>query len=140
MDHIQDELGAIHRRLLGEQRQPLSEFLDMLDHAVAAILVDAETGIVIHATSYAESMFGYISGELIGKPFDTLVPPELREQHALHVAGYKEKPVFRLMGKEAMILTGWRRDGGAFPVSINLFPRVLAEQRLVVLATIHPKG
>jgi len=100
--------------------------------STSLLIVDLETGVIAMSTALADSMFGYISGELVGKSIHMLVPPDLRSRHEQHFANYGEQPESRQMGDHDMILLGSRRDGTTFPLEISLHPHAWGGRRYVV--------
>jgi PAS domain S-box-containing protein len=86
-----------------------------------AILVTDVDGVVRTANPRAEELFGYTSGELVGKHVESLVPARFRSGHPRHRENYSAHPRTRQMGA-AMNLSGLRKDGSEFPVDIMLKP------------------
>jgi rsbT co-antagonist protein RsbR len=86
----------------------------------ALILVN-RTGIVKFANERTGLMFDYNLSDLIGQPFDILIPEDIRERHKVHFQKYFNDPRSRPMGIDLQ-LTGKTRDGRLIPVEINLSP------------------
>jgi hypothetical protein len=82
------------------------------------VLIDAE-GRVTLVNAAAERMFGYLRGELLGRPLEILLPERMRQAHAGHRGGYFAEPRVRPMGI-GLDLAGRRQDGAEFPVEISL--------------------
>lgn len=59
--------------------------------ALGVICIADEPGKPIKFTSKVEDVFGYESGELIGKPFDTLLPASVKERHDKLMERFKEE-------------------------------------------------
>jgi PAS domain S-box-containing protein len=78
--HLEDELSRQNRFMANILR----------DSADAIITMDPD-GIVTSWNKGAESIFGYLAGEMIGKSIDGLVPPELRERRELEFISRKFK-------------------------------------------------
>lgn len=91
-------------------------------------------GLIEFANAEAERMFGYETGELLGKPIDSLVPPPTRHAHAALRKGFVADPSRRLMGV-GRDLKAMRRDGSVFSVEIGLTP-IETKGGMVVLATV----
>ena len=106
----------------------LEPFLTLVPDA--AIVVDAE-GVIVAVNRHAETLFGYPSGGLVGRPVETLVPERFRSRHRHHRTAFSSSPQTRPMGA-GLELTGRRRDGTEFPIDISLAPLWDAESRLVV--------
>jgi anti-anti-sigma factor len=102
--------------------------IDALNDGV--ILTDAD-GAVVLANRAAEDMHGYLPGELIGQPVESLVPDGLRAAHVSQRARYAEHPTARPMAARAR-LAGRRKDGSTFPVRVSLSPVPTATGRLTL--------
>ena len=96
-------------------------FHDLLDAAPDAILEVDSNGRIVRANATADELFGYSSSELLNAPVERLIPPEARDVHAKHRAGYSAHPIKRPMGSN-LDLYGLRKDGSRFPVDIVLSP------------------
>lgn len=86
--------------------------------AEGLVVVDAAGKILMKNPKLSE-MFGYESGELLGKTVETLLPMAARAKHTEHRARYDARPVQRSMGR-GMDLLGLRKDGTEFPVEVSL--------------------
>lgn len=85
------------------------------------IVADLQTGIILDCSERAEELFGYIKGgELIGKPYEVLVPERFRERHRCHFQRYATHPTTRTMGTLDHELWGVRKDGTEFPIEVAL--------------------
>jgi len=72
------------RRALEAARRAGDERLrTLLDSVVEAVLVVDEEGAILQANPTADALFGYDSGEPVGKPYDILVPERFRASHAI---------------------------------------------------------
>ena len=96
----------------------LRELLDSLPDA--SFVVDS-TGRLVLVNSQTEEMSGHQSGELQGKPIDTLIPERFQHAHAGHCSDYFARPRARAMGV-GLSLSALRKDGTEFPVEISLSP------------------
>lgn len=99
---------------------------------VGFVLVDVETQKIVYATPGAESIFGYVTDEMVGLDLIALVPDEYQANHTLHVEGFGKHMQTRSMGKRDSTLYGKERDGKTFPVEIGLFPRQFRKRKLVL--------
>jgi len=99
---------------------------DGLESAPDATLLVRGDGTIADLNHYAEVLFGYERGELVGQNLNVLVPERFRGVHAHHSAGYMHEPRPRAMGS-GMDLWGLRKDGGEFPVDIALSSRQTLE-------------
>ncbi len=86
----------------------------------ANILVDQE-GKIQAVNQQVEIMFGYKREEVLGKPVEMLIPPNLRSRHIQERIGYLHHPIIRPMGTglDLYLLT---KQGDEIPVDITLSP------------------
>lgn len=96
----------------------------------AIIAIGSDHNILLLNTQ-TEKMFGYMRTELMGKPFEVLIPERFREKHAEHCAGYFGKPEVKTMALHLEALAR-RKDGSEFPVEINMSPLETEEGIIVV--------
>jgi formate hydrogenlyase transcriptional activator len=82
----------------------------------AMVLADAQDRIVI-VNGHADKMFGYRREELVGEPFEKLLPERFRTGHAHHPSDYSSTPKPVATGSE---LCGLRKDGNEFPIKVSL--------------------
>jgi PAS domain S-box-containing protein len=97
---------------------------------VGFVLVDVETQKIVYATPGAESIFGYVTDEMVGLDLIALVPETYRPAHVGYVEGFAQHMQTRSMGKRDSTLYGKERDGETFPVEIGLFPRQFKKRKL----------
>jgi len=97
---------------------------------IGFVLVDVDEQKILHGTSGAESLFGYVTDEMTDLPLIELVPEGLRAAHVKHVEKFGEAMQTRSMGRRDMVLMGRERDGSTFPVEISLYPRKFGKRRL----------
>ncbi len=97
-----------------------SEGLDALFiHATEGILITNNQGEIVKINPSAESLFGYDSGELVGKGIELLIPSHLKDKHVHHRESYNKSPRPRSMGK-GFDLFGLKKNGSEIPVEISL--------------------
>ncbi len=75
-------------------RQSEQRLRTIIDSTPLGIVITNEAGLIEYSNSSHCSIFGYEPGELIGKSFTILVPPEKREfwldLHTKYLTGYKD--------------------------------------------------
>lgn len=91
----------------------------LFEFATEGIIISNKQGVIVRANPSSEKLFGYASGELIGKTIETLVPNKYSIDHSKLREGYIKHPHARSMGKN-MDLSAKRKDGSEFPVEISL--------------------
>lgn len=106
-------------------------FQRLIESVPDAIIAISSDHNVLLANTQAERIFGYKREELVGKPFEVLIPERFREKHAEHCAGYFEKPEVKIMALHLEAFAR-RRDGSEFPVEINMSPLETEEGIIVV--------
>lgn len=106
---------------MSELRQSEERFRLIFENALDAILTVDASGAIHLVNPKVESLFGYSSEELIGKPLETLVSDSIKLQHEQHRQKYFADPRPRTMG-QAGWLSGRRRDGSEFPIEVGLSP------------------
>lgn len=78
-------------------------------------------GITIDVNDSVYDMFGYLPEEVIGKPFDMLMPDRFRKNHARHFSNYQKKPISRRMGDlTESRFYGLDKNGHEFSIDISL--------------------
>ena len=106
-------------------------FENIFDASHEGILVVDQQGAIIKANTATENMFGYSTGELLGKKVEILIPKELRKTHIQHRARNSKNPKSRPMGAE-MDLWGLKKDGHKFPLQISLSPSVYRNENVTI--------
>lgn len=100
-------------------RQYAVQFEQMLENAPDGVIGADSEGRIAFVNKHASTLFGYSTGELLGRPVELLVPERFAAAHAGHRQQYQKDPHSRRMGAN-LRLTGRRRDGTEFPVDIAL--------------------
>jgi len=108
-------------------------FAETIANSVNAIIVSTE-GTILYSTPNLNNLFGYLEGELDGHNILDIMPEEFRERHKEHLAHFWEHPKNRNMGESTKGLTfqGQHKYDGVFPLAIELHPKILAGQKVVV--------
>src|ERR1700694_4519028 len=93
-----------------------AQFAVFLDAMPDAIIGVDDGDLILLVNSHAESLFGYESHELIGRPVELLVPSSLREAHLrIGASNVSDPPVRARMQAAAR-----RKDGSEFAAEISL--------------------
>jgi PAS domain S-box-containing protein len=96
----------------------------ILEVALDAIVTMDARGRIVEFNPAAERMFGYTSGQAVGRTVaEMLVPPDQRDAHRRGLAEYRRTGVGPLIGQRTET-TAMRADGSLFPaeVAINALP------------------
>ncbi|WP_276315642.1 EAL domain-containing protein [Ectothiorhodospira shaposhnikovii] len=86
---------------------------------IAILTADAQ-GILTHVNRRACELFGYEDGELIGQSVHLLVPPHLRERHALFYRRFLEGPEDERRMAERSEITGYHKDGSFLSLEASI--------------------
>ncbi|MBX2963852.1 MAG: PAS domain S-box protein [Cyclobacteriaceae bacterium] len=106
-------------------------FREIFQGSAEGILMINDAGDIQLANPVSERMFGYETGELVGKKLEVLLPERYRSQHVQHRVGFKENPAPRRMGVGRDLMAR-RKDGNEFPVEVSLSYKEINHQLVVV--------
>lgn len=91
----------------------------LFGNATEGIVLSNRSGIIELVNPFAENMFGYEPGELIGKKIEVLIPHSIHGRHEKYRDGFHNNPVNRPMGA-GRDLYALKKNGEVFPVEISL--------------------
>ena len=91
----------------------------VMDTAAEGVITIDELGVIDFLNPAAERMFGYTSGEVIGKNVKILMPEPHADAHDGYLARYLRTGEAHMIGR-ARELSALRRDGSQFPIELNL--------------------
>lgn len=100
-------------------RDEENRFEALFMHAAIGIIMVNREGKIVLSNHFADALFGFQRGELMGNQLDILIPQNLKTQHQHSYQNYTQKPQDRAMGV-GLDLNGRRKDGSLFPVEISL--------------------
>lgn len=110
-----------HAQLTDDFRQA-ENYHAALDALPEAMLYLCDRGLIRYTNERLDVMFGYDKGELIGKPFQTLMPPRRRDKEGQAMESYLADPTPLRFGIDSVVY-GARRDGREFRVILLLDSR-----------------
>jgi diguanylate cyclase (GGDEF)-like protein/PAS domain S-box-containing protein len=127
--------GISNARKLEHQRRDAAHFRSLVQSAPDAMIVLDVHGSILEANHKVQTLFGYDPNELVGQPFESLVPQRLQGV----VSGYQER--FRADPRTMVLgdmdeLCGVHRNGTEFPMEVVVGP-IDAPDGLVVTAAIR---
>lgn len=100
--------------------------------ATIGIIVCDRPGNIVSANQFAQQLFGYAPGELLGQRIEVLVPEAAGgPRHEQLRASFNAHPQVRSMGHNRDLLAR-RQDGSVFPVEVSLSYFYLDEELYVV--------
>ncbi|HTI93518.1 MAG TPA: PAS domain-containing sensor histidine kinase [Puia sp.] len=91
----------------------------LFNNAAIGIVLADQAGNIIHLNRFAEGQFGYKRDELIGQPFDLLIPQKYRDGHEgcwEHFCHYFLPPTT----DEIRVVYAVCKDGSEFPADVSL--------------------
>ncbi|MBF0448495.1 MAG: EAL domain-containing protein [Magnetococcales bacterium] len=96
-----------------------SRFRAIMENAVDGIVTIDEKGTMVSVNPALENLFGYNSGDLLGKNIKILMPSPNRENHDGYLARYKKTQIKNIIGGIREV-EGICRDGGRFPLELSV--------------------
>jgi PAS domain S-box-containing protein len=114
-----------------------STFIGLLESAPDAMVITSDDGKIQMVNAQTERLFGYERKDMVGKEVELLIPERFHHNHVNHRQNYVAIPKVREMGV-GMDLSGKRKDGREFPVSVSLSPmEIKGENRILVISAIR---
>lgn len=100
-------------------RDSEARFRSVTQCANDAVVVADHEGTICLWNPGAQRIFGYTEQEILGQPFNVLLPTSYRASHSACLAQEAAAGLFSIMGKVTE-LPGWRKDGQEFPLELSL--------------------
>ncbi len=110
-------------------RNSESRLRTIFESAADGFITVGEDGVIESANAAVEAMFGHASGELVGRPVTTLLPPSQGSAFSDLQGGLRQGEVEPPLGF-VRELVGRRRDGTTFPMDLVVNELLLEGQRL----------
>ena len=104
----------------------------ILDGATDAVISIDVTGIVQSINAAGERMFGYESGEVVGRSVSMLMPEGDARRHAECIANYLRTGVGKIIGV-GRETEGRRKDGNVFPIDLALVEAVVYDELIFIV-------
>ena len=114
------------------RKRAQKNFQMLIDGTPDAILAIDRNYNILLINSKTEKLFGYNKLELLGEPYDILIPMRYREKHAAYCRNYFADPSTKIMALHLSSVARCR-DGSEFPVEINMSPMETDEGIIVVI-------
>jgi len=94
-------------------------FEALFNSASLGIIVVNDSGVIVLANYFANSLFNYTSSSMEGELLEKLIPQRYHHNHVSHREGFTKNPKARGMGI-GMTLSALKKDGSEFPVEVSL--------------------
>ncbi len=114
---------------IARQEAQIRAILESVPDAVVTINPE---GTIQTVNKAAETVFGYNSGEMIGKDIKVLMPEEFATHHDKYLGNYLKSGEARFIGKGPSELSGQRKSGVIFPLDISIAEAVSDNERIFV--------
>ncbi|MEA5535533.1 PAS domain S-box protein [Crocosphaera sp. XPORK-15E] len=102
------------------QKDSQARFAGILDNANEAIISIDENQNITLFNHAAEKTFGYTAEEVLGQPFNLLIPPRFTDYHQQHIETFGETPeTARQMGGRRPVF-GQRKDETEFLAEVSI--------------------
>ncbi len=120
---------SVRREAEARMREDRDRLRQIFDSAVDGIIAIDESGTILDVNPAVERIFGFSSGELLGRGVTLLMPPPFRDEHASYVGRYLETGEKRIIGIGREV-HGRRRNGEIFPLFLAVSEGYLEHRRV----------
>ncbi len=121
---------AEHRAAMEALRTSEFRFASIVDIAADAIVSVDDDQVITLFNQGAERIFGYTAAEILGKPLDLLLPPDVHAVHREHIAQFSRTgDSARRMGERSEV-RGRRKNGEIFPAEASISKFELGGRRV----------
>ncbi|MEW6543393.1 MAG: PAS domain S-box protein [Nitrospirota bacterium] len=118
VERLQSE-NVERARVEAALRESEARFRSIIESTPDGVIVSDQQGTILLCNGSVESIFGYGRGELTGLPLTCLMPERFREPHLRGLERLVSTGESSLIGK-TVVMTGLRKDGGEFPLELEL--------------------
>ena len=118
------------KRAEGEIESSRARLAGILDIAPEAVITIADDMSVIMFNQAAERIFGYDAGEIMGRPFDMLMPAHFRQGHGALVEAFAQSSETARYMDQRGFIHGLRKDGSEFPAAASVSKLTIGKERL----------
>jgi len=113
---VSDRVAVADRLAASEAR--LQTLVDtVLDTLVDGLIIIDRTGRVQVYNRACGKLFGYSSGEVVGRNVKMLMPPEIEREHDQYLVNYQTTGIRKIIGISREVV-GQRKDGSTFPMHL----------------------
>lgn len=103
-----------------QRREAQDRYSGILDIAHEGIISVDEAQLILVFNHGAEIIFGYTSGEVLGKPLDMLMPSRIADAHHRNVANFAASTIPTRRMADRTEVYGRRKDGNEFPAEASI--------------------
>lgn len=126
-------MAAAHCQATVEENTQQKAILDTSDDAIVTITQD---GLVRSFNKSAEKMFLWNEADILGKNINLLMPEPFKSAHDIYLQRYKLDGLNKRVISKTRELTGLRKDGTEFPISLTV-QKVRRADPLLFVGYIH---
>lgn len=130
MASVGTQLGQVAERENARRELKSSEerYRSLKESAVEGIIIASEHGEIVDWNPGATDIFGYEEEEILGHPFEVLIPEPYRDSFRKGIERVCRTGEGRLLG-ETVEIEGLRKNGDEFPLEISLSSWKVNEDR-----------